>query len=96
MKASLILALPAMAIAAVTPPSVEQRQLPDFDVLPLDIDCLRNVANIGRCFPNLGSGSPPTVGDLLDCVESLPTLVGSILQLAALRCIDLSDLPTKA
>jgi hypothetical protein len=64
MKASIILALPVLALAAATPPKIEERQLPS---LPLDTKCLLGVANIDECFPDLGSvtGNPFDLGDLL-------------------------------
>ncbi|KAL6917003.1 hypothetical protein ACHAPO_009291 [Fusarium lateritium] len=90
MKFTLILALPAMALAAATPLTAEKRQLPNVN-LPLDIACLQRVANIRQCLPNLGSGTPPVVGDLAQCVATLPLVV-----IGALGCIDFSVIPTKA
>ncbi|CEI61686.1 hypothetical protein FVEN_g2752 [Fusarium venenatum] len=90
MKFTLILALPAIALAAATPPTVEKRQLPnlpDLD-LPLNVPCLLEVANIRRCLPNVGSGATPIVGDLLQCLLRLPLVV-----VAALDCV---DVPVKA
>ncbi|KAM0539081.1 hypothetical protein ACHAO7_012204, partial [Fusarium culmorum] len=63
MKASLILALPALAIAAATPPTVEPRQLP----LPLNTECLRRITGIADCLTNIGTvtGNPFNIGDIL-------------------------------
>ncbi|KAK6711423.1 hypothetical protein SNK05_005845 [Fusarium graminearum] len=67
MKASIVLALPALAIAAATPPTVEPRQLPVPLPLPLDTQCLRNIPDITRCLTNLGTvtGNPFVIADIL-------------------------------
>ncbi|RGP67639.1 hypothetical protein FSPOR_5827 [Fusarium sporotrichioides] len=84
MKATLILALPAMALAAATPPTIEERQLPGLGGL-LNVQCLQRIVNIDQCFPNLGSGATPTLGNLLACITDLPTILFSVP--AALGCL---------
>ncbi|CAF3502087.1 hypothetical protein SNK03_005809 [Fusarium graminearum] len=83
MKASLILALPALAIAAATPPTVEPRQLP-----PLNTDCLRNIPNIAQCLTNIGTvtGNPFVLTDIIACAATLPLNVVTALVAAATQC----------
>lgn len=60
MKAAVILALPALALAAATP-QVQERQLPG---LPLDPTCLLRITGITRCVPG-GVSSGTVLTDLL-------------------------------
>ncbi|QPC70636.1 hypothetical protein HYE68_001388 [Fusarium pseudograminearum] len=92
MKATLILALPAIAMAAATPPTVEPRQLP----LPLDTQCLRKITGIADCLTNIGTvtGNPFNIGDILACTASLPLNVVNALVAAATQCVRL-PLPVK-
>ncbi|KAF5244710.1 hypothetical protein FAUST_2226 [Fusarium austroamericanum] len=94
MKASLILVLPALAIAAATPPTVEPRQLP----LPLNTECLRKITGITDCLTNIGTvtGNPFNIGDIFACATKLPTDVVNALVTAATKCIRLPvPLPVK-
>ncbi|KAM0304829.1 hypothetical protein HYE67_001484 [Fusarium culmorum] len=92
MKATLILALPAIAMAAATPPTVEPRQLP----LPLDTQCLRRITGIADCLTDIGTvtGNPFNIGDILACATSLPINVVNALVAAATQCVRL-PLPVK-
>ncbi|KAI1023928.1 hypothetical protein LB504_005411 [Fusarium proliferatum] len=62
MKASIILALPALAIAAATP-QMEERQLPNF----FDAACLLQIAGITQCLPNLSLDSIIGIVDVIGC-----------------------------
>jgi hypothetical protein len=73
MKASVILALPVLALAAATPPKIEERQLPGLPIdlpveVPLDTACLLRITNIEKCLPDIGSvtGNPFDLGDILE------------------------------
>lgn len=56
MKPAVLLALPAIALAAATPAKIEERQaLPD---LPLDPTCVLGITGITRCVPSLGGLDP--------------------------------------
>ncbi|KAL2672458.1 hypothetical protein Neosp_013169 [[Neocosmospora] mangrovei] len=60
MKPAVLLALPALALAAATPAKIEKRQLPE---LPLDPTCVLGITGITRCVPSLGGldpTNPPT------------------------------------
>lgn len=66
MKFSMVLALPALALAAATPANVvEERQIPGLPLpaLPLDLQCLLGVTGILACLPN--PGAAPVLTDLL-------------------------------
>ncbi|KAF4961526.1 hypothetical protein FGADI_150 [Fusarium gaditjirri] len=63
MKASVILALPALAVAAATPQE-EKRQLP---TSLLDPTCLLEITGITRCLPNLNLNSIVRLRDVLRC-----------------------------
>ncbi|KAH7368242.1 hypothetical protein B0T11DRAFT_349745 [Plectosphaerella cucumerina] len=68
MKFSMVLALPALALAAATPANVvEERQIPGLPLpaLPLDLQCLLGVTGILACLPN--PGAAPVLTDLLGC-----------------------------
>ncbi|KAM0276023.1 hypothetical protein ACHAQH_007148 [Verticillium albo-atrum] len=85
MKASVILALPALALAAATPP-VEERQLPGLPGLgglPLNPTCLLRITGITACVPG-GVDADTVLTDLIGC----PIRV----VLSALDCL-LSGLP---
>ncbi|KAF5646408.1 uncharacterized protein FTJAE_2107 [Fusarium tjaetaba] len=62
MKASFILALPAIVAAAATP-QVKERQVPTL----LDPACLLQVSGISTCFPNLDLNSVVRVDDIFVC-----------------------------
>ncbi|KAH7236878.1 uncharacterized protein BKA55DRAFT_694501 [Fusarium redolens] len=62
MKASLILALPALAVAAATP-QVEERQLPSL----FNPACLLQITGITRCLPNLSLDSIIGIVDVIGC-----------------------------
>ncbi|KAF5715983.1 hypothetical protein FMUND_6628 [Fusarium mundagurra] len=62
MKASFILALPAIAAAAATP-QVKERQVPTL----LDTACLLQVADISTCFPNLDINSVVEIDEIFVC-----------------------------
>ncbi|KAM0346203.1 hypothetical protein ACHAPU_005625 [Fusarium lateritium] len=59
MKASMIISLPALALAAATPLQVEERQVPN--VPNLNLDCLRGISGIGTttCVPNIATLTNP-------------------------------------
>ncbi|CVK95490.1 uncharacterized protein FMAN_13541 [Fusarium mangiferae] len=82
MKASIILALPALAIAAATP-QMEERQLPSL----FDPSCLLQITGITRCLPNLSLDSIIGIVDVIGCPLSLAG------QIAA--CLDVSVPGTK-
>ncbi|KAM0425484.1 hypothetical protein ACHAPT_009273 [Fusarium lateritium] len=69
MKPVVMLALPALALAAVTP-KVEERQLPIFD-----LDCLRQVAGIADCVAVIDENT--SLADLLGCPANV--VVGALL-----------------
>lgn len=54
MKATVILALPAIVLAAATPAKIEERQLGG---LPLSTQCLRGLPEITQCLPKIDSVS---------------------------------------
>lgn len=60
MKASIILALPALAIAAATP-QLEERQLPTL----FDPACLLQIVGITACLPNLSLDSIIGIVDVI-------------------------------
>jgi hypothetical protein len=60
MKASLIIALPALAVAAATP-QVEERQLPSL----FNPACLLQITGITRCLPNLSLDSIIGIVDVI-------------------------------
>ncbi|EWY83752.1 hypothetical protein FOYG_13544 [Fusarium oxysporum NRRL 32931] len=62
MKASLILALPALAVAAATP-QMEERQLPSL----FDPACLLRITRITECLPDLSLGSIVGILDVIGC-----------------------------
>ncbi|KAG7147505.1 hypothetical protein HYQ46_003636 [Verticillium longisporum] len=68
MKVSVILALPALALAAATP-AVEERQLPGIPSLPglpLNPTCLLRITGITTCVPG-GVDADTLLSDLLGC-----------------------------
>ncbi|CRK21953.1 hypothetical protein HYQ45_003825 [Verticillium longisporum] len=68
MKVSVILALPALALAAATP-AVEERQLPvipSLPGLPLNPTCLLRITGITTCVPG-GVDADTLLSDLLGC-----------------------------
>ncbi|RGP77133.1 hypothetical protein FLONG3_4648 [Fusarium longipes] len=97
MKATVILTLPILALAAATPQKVEERQLGILDNLPLNTECLRKIVNIDQCLPNVGTvtGNPFIVGDILGCASDLTEAAYKLLLGAALGCIRLPGLPVK-
>ncbi|KAF5597118.1 hypothetical protein FPCIR_3754 [Fusarium pseudocircinatum] len=78
MKASLILALPALAVAAATP-QVQERQIPTL----FDPECLLQIPGItaARCLPNLTLDSLVGLADIATCPVKL---LGQIF-----ACLDL-------
>ncbi|KAF5686060.1 hypothetical protein FCIRC_3158 [Fusarium circinatum] len=78
MKASLILALPALAVAAATP-QMEERHLPTL----FDPECLLQIPGITvrNCLPNLTLDSPVGITDIATCPVRL---LGQIF-----ACLDL-------
>ncbi|CZR44436.1 uncharacterized protein FPRO_14189 [Fusarium proliferatum ET1] len=68
MKASLILALPALAIAAATP-QMEERQLPTRSVF--NAACLLKIPGILECLPGLNVNSDIGIFDVFGCAEDL-------------------------
>ncbi|KAF4448336.1 hypothetical protein F53441_8235 [Fusarium austroafricanum] len=79
MKASIILALPALVAAAATP-QVEERQVPNLPNLPLDPTCLIRVGGITSCVTNITPETIIALPELAGCA------VGIIVQ-AALGCV---------
>ncbi|KAG7404679.1 hypothetical protein Forpe1208_v015024 [Fusarium oxysporum f. sp. rapae] len=74
MKASLILALPALAVAAATP-QVEERQLPNL----FDPACLLKITGITRCIPDLSLDSIIGIVDVIGCPLSLAGQIAACL-----------------
>ncbi|KAF4340122.1 hypothetical protein FBEOM_5983 [Fusarium beomiforme] len=71
MKASIILSLPVLAIAAATP-QIEERQLPNLPTLPplstpLDPTCLLTVPGIKTCLPDLNDNSVVRLLNIIGC-----------------------------
>ncbi|EXA36165.1 hypothetical protein FOVG_13263 [Fusarium oxysporum f. sp. pisi HDV247] len=77
MKASLILALPALAVAAATP-QMEERQLPSL----FDPTCLLKITGITQCLPNL---NPNSIVGFLDVINCPLELAGQIIACAVPR-----------
>ncbi|KAH7220225.1 hypothetical protein BKA60DRAFT_636061 [Fusarium oxysporum] len=75
MKASLILALPALAVAAATPHQVEERQLPTL----FDPSCLLQIAGITQCLPNLSLDSIIGIVDVIGCPLRLAGQIAACL-----------------
>ncbi|KAF5717082.1 hypothetical protein FGLOB1_2297 [Fusarium globosum] len=66
MKASIILALPALAIAAATP-QLEERQF----ITLFDPACLLQIAGITACLPNLSLDSIVGIANVIGCPAKL-------------------------
>ncbi|KAF9771895.1 hypothetical protein IL306_010458 [Fusarium sp. DS 682] len=62
MKASIILSLPVLAIAAATP-QMEERQVQS----PLNPACLLKIAGIKQCIPSLSLDSIVGLADIVGC-----------------------------
>ncbi|KAF5254688.1 hypothetical protein FANTH_621 [Fusarium anthophilum] len=79
MKASLILALPALAVAAATP-QVQERQLPSL----FDPACLLQIPGITvrNCLPNLTLDSVVGLLDVLRCPTALAGAIEDCLNLS--------------
>ncbi|EXL68163.1 hypothetical protein FOPG_15768 [Fusarium oxysporum f. sp. conglutinans race 2 54008] len=75
MKASLILALPALAVAAATPHQVEERQLPSL----FDPACLLQITGITQCLPNLSLDSIVGIVDVIGCPFRLAGQIANCL-----------------
>ncbi|EWZ32381.1 hypothetical protein BFJ63_vAg5870 [Fusarium oxysporum f. sp. narcissi] len=75
MKASLILALPALAVAAATPHQVEERQLPTL----FDPACLLQITGITQCLPNLSLDSIIGIVDVIGCPLRLAGQIANCL-----------------
>ncbi|RKL44278.1 hypothetical protein BFJ72_g4011 [Fusarium proliferatum] len=76
MKASIILALPALAIAAATP-QLEKRQLPAL----FDPACLLQIVGITACLPNLSLDSIVGLADVIACPRRLAGQIADCLDL---------------
>ncbi|EXM18443.1 hypothetical protein RAB80_009614 [Fusarium oxysporum f. sp. vasinfectum] len=74
MKASLILALPALAVAAATP-KVEERQLGSV----FNPACLLQITGITQCLPNLSLDSIIGIVDVIGCPLSLAGQIAACL-----------------
>ncbi|CAJ0543097.1 Ff.00g004080.m01.CDS01 [Fusarium sp. VM40] len=66
MKASMIIALPALALAAASPVQVEERQLPSVPGLPelpglptLDLTCISQITGLTACAPSIANLQNP-------------------------------------
>ncbi|KAF5694347.1 hypothetical protein FDENT_1213 [Fusarium denticulatum] len=78
MKASLILALPTLAVAAATP-QVQERQLPSL----FDPACLLQIPGITvrNCLPNLSLDSVVGILDIIGCPTKLLDAIEDCLNL---------------
>ncbi|CVL10010.1 hypothetical protein FPRO06_12487 [Fusarium proliferatum] len=74
MKASIILALPALAIAAATP-QMEERQIPTL----FDPACLLQITGITQCLPNLSLDSIIGIVDVIGCPLKLAGQIANCL-----------------
>ncbi|KAJ4328669.1 hypothetical protein N0V84_000860 [Fusarium piperis] len=68
MKPAVLLALPALALAAAAPKAIEERTLPG---IPLDPTCVLSITGITNCAPSLDPNNPPTQLILSDLVGLL-------------------------
>ncbi|KAH7233328.1 hypothetical protein BKA59DRAFT_517754 [Fusarium tricinctum] len=81
MKASMIIALPALALTAANPVQVEERQLPGVPGVPgLDLSCISKVTGLAACvtatpdltspafFSQLLTCPLKVIGDVIDCI----------------------------